>query len=78
MFCISSLKSVGKRDVVGYGKQKAKKFEADVTSSVASVFNLNENGLCSDAKKEWRKVEIMYQPWKGPNPYFNSGELYNC
>ena len=52
---ISPLKSVGKRDSLGYGKQKIKKFKQKLTCLVAASYNLEKEEISSDVDTECTK-----------------------
>ena len=45
---ISSIKSVGKRDRIGYGKQKVKRFKESITDLVATACDFNKEEVLSD------------------------------
>ena len=52
---ISPLKSVGKRDRLGYGKQKVKKFIESFTCLVATACDLDKEEISSDVDNECTK-----------------------
>ena len=52
---ISPLKSVGKRDRLGYGKQKVKKFKESLTGLVTSACDLEKEDISSDVDNECTK-----------------------
>ena len=52
---ISPLKSVGKRDRLGYGKHKVKKFKESFTYLVATACDLDKEDISSDVDNECTK-----------------------
>ena len=56
---ISPIKSIGKRDRIGYGKQKVKRFKESITDLVATAYDFNKEEILSDNEPKCQKCTDM-------------------
>ena len=59
LFGVSPLKTVGKRDRVGYGKQKVTKFKKKIVDLVASAYDIEEADLSTNDVNQCEKCEDL-------------------
>ena len=59
---VSPIKNVGKRDRIGYGKQKVKHLKDSITDLVATACDFNKEKILSDNDPTCQKCTDMDRP----------------